>query len=170
MVVMDGLEAFTDGGPESGTLVKPQVMGGRIRHGREPRRKRTDGVAKRNPGFFDRVYALVSLIPYGKVATYGQIARLLGAPRAARTVGWAMHGNPHGERVPCHRVIQRSGTCSPYFCVGDPDAQRRLLEREGVEFLLNGRVNLDVHQWRPGGGVEGESRRRKTQPSRRAGG
>jgi len=74
--------------------------GGRIRHGREPRRKRTDGVAKRNPGFFDRVYALVSLIPYGKVATYGQIARLLGVPRAARTVGWAMHGNPTGSECP----------------------------------------------------------------------
>jgi len=95
------------------------------------------------------VYALVSRIPYGKVATYGQIARMLGAPRAARIVGWAMHDNPHGSRVPCHRVIQQGGTCSPNFQIGDPGAQRRLLEEEGVQFLLGGRVDLEAHQWRP---------------------
>jgi len=106
------------------------------------------------------VYALVSRIPYGKVATYGQIARMLGAPRAARIVGWAMHDNPHGSRVPCHRVIQQGGTCSPNFQIGDPGAQRRLLEREGVQFLLEGRVDLEAHQWHPQLDPRGARRKR----------
>jgi methylated-DNA-protein-cysteine methyltransferase related protein len=113
------------------------------------RRKSSDDAAGRGQRFFERVYVLVSRIPYGKVATYGQIARMLGAPRAARIVGWAMHDNPHGSRVPCHRVIQQGGTCSPNFHIGDPEAQRRLLEEEGVQFLLGGRVDLEAHQWRP---------------------
>ena len=107
-------------------------------------------------GFFTRVYALVARIPRGRVATYGQIAKLLGAPRSARIVGWAMHGSPEGARIPCHRVIQQGGTCSPNFRVGDPGAQRRLLEAEGVRFLLDGRVDLEAHLWRP------EPRQRRT--------
>jgi len=99
--------------------------------------------------FFARVYALVARIPRGQVATYGQIAGVLGAPRSARIVGWAMHGSPEGNRIPCHRVIQQGGTCSPNFRVGDPGAQRRLLEAEGVRFLLDGRVDLEAHQWNP---------------------
>ena len=115
--------------------------------GRRTRNGSTTG--RRQDSFFALVYTLVRQIPLGKVATYGQIAQLLGAPRAARIVGWAMHGNPYGSRVPCHRVIQQGGTCSPNFRIGDPDAQRRLLEREGVRFTLSGRVNLEAHLWRP---------------------
>ena len=100
-------------------------------------------------GFFDGVYALVARIPRSRVATYGQIARMLGAPRSARIVGWAMHGNPHGSRVPCHRVVQRGGSLSPNYCIGDRGRQRRLLEREGVQFLLDGRVDMAAHEWRP---------------------
>lgn len=110
-----------------------------------------DRTARKRPsGFFESVYALVRRIPRGKVATYGQIARLLGAPNSARIVGWAMHGNPHGSRVPCHRIVQRQGSLSPNYCIHDPGRQRRQLEREGVQFLLNGRVDLGTHQWRPG--------------------
>jgi methylated-DNA-protein-cysteine methyltransferase-like protein len=88
-------------------------------------------------------------IPRGKVATYGQIAELLGAPRAARIVGWAMYGNPHGRRVPCHRVVQQGGSLSPNYCIGDPGRQRRLLTREGVSFCLDGRIEMARHQWVP---------------------
>jgi len=103
----------------------------------------------RRAGFFDGVYALVKRIPRGKVATYGQIARLLGAPRSARVVGWAMHGNPHGAGVPWHRVVQRGGGLSPTVSPSDPGCQRRLLEREGVIFRLDGRIDMDRHRWNP---------------------
>ena len=115
-------------------------------------------------GFFARVYALVARIPRGRVATYGQIAKLLGAPRSARIVGWAMHGSPEGARIPCHRVIQQGGTCSPNFRAGYPGAQRRLLEAEGVRFLLDGRVDLEAHLWRPGPDVMRSRRRRAALP------
>ena len=111
-----------------------------------PRRTRPPGSSG---DFFDRVHALVRRIPRGKVATYGQIAELLGAPRAARVVGWAMHGNPHGRRVPCHRVVQQGGSLSPNYCIGDPGRQRRLLTREGVSFCLDGRIEMARHQWVP---------------------
>jgi len=100
-------------------------------------------------GFFDAVYALVRRIPRGKVATYGQIARLLGAPRSARVVGWAMHGTPPGARVPWQRVVQKGGGLSPTVCPADPGRQRRLLEREGVIFLLDGHIDMERHQWKP---------------------
>jgi methylated-DNA-protein-cysteine methyltransferase related protein len=106
----------------------------------------------RRAGFFDSVYAMVRRIPRGKVATYGQIARLVGAPRSARVVGWAMHGNPHGARVPWQRVVQRGGSLSETVCPADPDRQRRLLAREGVTFLLDGRIDMAVHQWAPDSG------------------
>jgi methylated-DNA-protein-cysteine methyltransferase-like protein len=83
------------------------------------------------------------------VVTYGQVARLLGAPRSARLVGWAMHGNPHGSRVPCHRVVQQGGSLSPNYCLEDPGRQRRLLAREGVRFRLDGRVDMAACQWWP---------------------
>lgn len=112
-----------------------------------PEAERT--ATRQRRGFFESVYALVKRIPRGQVATYGQIARLLGAPQSARVVGWAMHGNPYGSRVPCHRVVQRNGSLSPNYCIGDPGRQRRLLKREGVQFFLDGRVEMGAHQWRP---------------------
>jgi methylated-DNA-protein-cysteine methyltransferase-like protein len=97
--------------------------------------------------FFDQVYRVVQCIPPGKVATYGQIARMLGQPRAARTVGWALRGLPEGHDVPWQRVINARGTVS--FVAGSPgaDIQRALLEAEGVVFDEQGRVDLDVYGW-----------------------
>ncbi len=138
-------------------------MRARTRTGDGPPRTATRRGRPGQDGFFARVYALVAQIPRGRVATYGQIARLLGASRSARIVGWAMHDSPEGARIPCHRVIQQGGTCSPNFRVGDPGAQRRLLEAEGVRLLLDGRVDLEAHQWNPG--EEGVARGRKDPPS-----
>lgn len=99
--------------------------------------------------FFGRVYMLVRRIPPGQRATYGQIARLLRSPRSARIVGWAMHSMPKGSGVPWHRVVQQGGSLSPAVSPAAPSRQRRLLEREGVTFRLDGRIDMARHQWSP---------------------
>ena len=97
--------------------------------------------------FFGRVYALLKQVPYGKVVTYGQIAMMLGAPRMARQVGYALHVNPELGVIPCHRVVNRFGGLSPAFAFGGDNQQRILLEGEGVTFLEDGRVDMKKHMW-----------------------
>ena len=80
--------------------------------------------------FFENVYQVVKKIPYGKVASYGQIARMLGNPRASRQVGWALHVNPDPENIPCYRVVDRFGRVSKAFAFGGENRQRQLLEQE----------------------------------------
>jgi methylated-DNA-protein-cysteine methyltransferase-like protein len=96
---------------------------------------------------FDQVYRVGRLIPPGKVATYGQIARLLGNPRAARTVGWALHSIPEDSDVPWQRVINAQGTISLDARGHGGAIQRALLEAEGVAFDEQGRVDLQVCGW-----------------------
>lgn len=82
--------------------------------------------------FFAEVYAAVRRIPRGSVATYGQIARLCGRPRASRAVGYALHVNPVPGEIPCHRVVNREGRLAPAFAFGGSSVQRDLLAAEGV--------------------------------------
>jgi methylated-DNA-protein-cysteine methyltransferase-like protein len=96
-------------------------------------------------GFFKDVYAVVSHIPAGKVMTYGQIALVIGRPRAARTVGYAMGAAPFG--LPCHRVVNRLGEMAPGDIFGGAEEQRKRLESEGVTFLPSGRIDLKKHLW-----------------------
>ena len=100
-------------------------------------------------GFFEKVWAFVARIPEGKVVTYGQIAAYLGNPRAARTVGWAMHSTPENHDLPWYRVINSRGRTSRGGGEHSPDLQRMLLQNEGVEFDLRGYTNLDRYQWIP---------------------
>jgi methylated-DNA-protein-cysteine methyltransferase-like protein len=96
--------------------------------------------------FFELVYRLVSCIPPGRVTSYGQIARLLDHPHAARTVGWALGGVREGSDVPWHRVINAAGRIS----IPDPQGaakQRCLLEAEGVVFDPDGYIDLDRFGW-----------------------
>jgi methylated-DNA-protein-cysteine methyltransferase-like protein len=96
--------------------------------------------------FFEQVYAVVGCIPPGRVATYGQIARLLGQPHAARTVGWAMRGAPEDRDIPWHRVVNAAGRIS----LPSPDGiaeQRRLLLSEGVVFGRDERIDLTRFGW-----------------------
>jgi methylated-DNA-protein-cysteine methyltransferase-like protein len=97
--------------------------------------------------FFERVYHVVRMIPAGRVATYGQVARLLGAPRAARTVGWALRAVPAGSGVPWHRVVNARGTISLGRRSGGAEIQRALLEEEGVVFDEGGRIDLGSFGW-----------------------
>ena len=98
-------------------------------------------------GFFERVYRVVEAIPPGKVSTYGQVALLAGRPRAARTVGWALHQNPRPGIIPCHRVVFRDGSLASSFAFGGEGVQRELLQAEGVSFLPDGRADLTVCRW-----------------------
>ena len=98
--------------------------------------------------FFERTYELVRQIPEGRVASYGQIARMLGEPRKARFVGFAMHGSPGmAGGVPCHRVVFKDGRMAPGYAFGGPDVQRVMLEAEGVGFLPDGRADMDLYSW-----------------------
>lgn len=88
------------------------------------------------------VYALIPQIPSGKVATYGQLALMIGAPQLPRMVGRAMGYAPH--HLPCHRVVGSNGRLVQGWI-----GQRDLLAAEGVTFTPGGAVRLRVHQWRP---------------------
>ena len=101
------------------------------------------------PGFHVRVYARVVEIPFGRVATYGDIATLLGSPNVARHVGWALAALGHRENeVPWHRVINAQGRISFKGQVERADLQRVLLEAEGVVFDRRDRVDLKQFRWR----------------------
>jgi methylated-DNA-protein-cysteine methyltransferase related protein len=94
-----------------------------------------------------RIHKAVSCIPRGRVATYGQIARLAGLSGQARLVGYAMHALPAGSRVPWQRVINARGEIS--LPGSSAVRQRELLEREGVRFDAKGRIDLDRFLWQP---------------------
>ena len=92
--------------------------------------------------FSDSVYELTSLIPKGKVTTYGALAKALGSPRAARATGNALGANPHPVVVPCHRVVRSDGTLGGYSGRGGSRTKERLLKEEGI-VVVDGRVDLD---------------------------
>lgn len=98
-------------------------------------------------GRYPRIYAVVQRIPFGRVATYGQVAALAGFPGQARQVGYALHSLPAGSEVPWHRVINARGEVSLRSEAGWEHYQRHLLEEEGVVFNDSGRVDLDCYRW-----------------------
>jgi methylated-DNA-protein-cysteine methyltransferase-like protein len=97
-----------------------------------------------------KIYAVVRRIPRGRVATYGQIAKLAGLPGHARQVGYALAAlDAEHDDVPWHRVINAEGSVSLRGTPGWDDVQRQLLKREGVQFDAAGRTSLARFQWRP---------------------
>jgi methylated-DNA-protein-cysteine methyltransferase related protein len=105
--------------------------------------------AAKTPRFHRLVYQLVRRVPRGKVVTYGQVAAILGQPRAARAVGQALRmlPRPLAEVVPWQRVINASGRISFRGDVMRPELQRDRLEREGIEFSRGGSINLRRFLW-----------------------
>src|SRR5687768_6571321 len=95
-----------------------------------------------------RIHAVIRRIPRGRVATYGQVARIAGLPGQARLVGYALHALPASTRVPWQRVVNAKGALSTP--PGHDIVQRQLLEREGVRFDARGRIDLATYQWRRG--------------------
>jgi O-6-methylguanine DNA methyltransferase len=90
--------------------------------------------------FAQKVWAAASRIPRGKVATYKDVARAIGKPRAYRAVGSALNKNPHAPKVPCHRVVASGGRLGGY--AGGLSKKTKLLAKEGVK-VLRGKVDLE---------------------------
>lgn len=99
----------------------------------------------KNSTFRQKVYALARRIPLGKVATYGQIAKLAGSPGASRAVGMCMKENPDTKVVPCHRVVASNGKLTGYSMGGVTVKKEKLL-KEGVRFIGD-RVDLAFSEW-----------------------
>jgi len=99
------------------------------------------------PGINQRIWQVIHAIPPGRVCTYGEVARLAGLARAARRVGAALKGLPKDTTIPWHRVINAQGRISLPPGSASYAAQRERLESEGVEFRLNGSVELKRFAW-----------------------
>jgi len=105
---------------------------------------------KNNIGFFDKVYAVVRQIPFGKVTSYGAIAKFLGSAQSSRMVGWAMN-NSHTqeEYVPAHRVVNRNGLLTGKHHFGNTNTMKQLLENEGIKVENDKIIHFEKHFWDP---------------------
>ena len=95
---------------------------------------------------YEKIYLVVRQIPYGKVASYGQVAVLAGNKRWSRVVGYALHANPDEKGIPCYRVVTKDGYPSKAFAFGGENKQIELLMSEGIEFL-DGHVDMRKYCW-----------------------
>lgn len=104
----------------------------------------------KNDGFFQQVYDVVKLIPFGRVTSYGAIAKYLGTGKSARVVGWAMN-NSHtsGDFIPAHRVVNRNGLLTGKHHFSTPGLMQQLLENEGITVKENGVQNFTNLFWDP---------------------
>lgn len=106
-------------------------------------------MAQQQDNFFEKVYDVVRLVPYGRVTSYGAIAKYLGAARSARMVGWAMNAAHGLEDVPAHRVVNRVGLLTGKHHFEGTNLMQQLLESEGVKIKDFKVVNFDALLWDP---------------------
>ena len=99
-------------------------------------------------GFFDKVYEVAKKIPFGRVTSYGAIAKYLGAGKSARIFGYAMNVS-HGKYVPAHRVVNRKGLLTGKHHFEGTNLMQQLLESEGIVVIENQIQNLDSVYWDP---------------------
>lgn len=99
--------------------------------------------------FFEKVYVVARQIPYGRVTSYGAIAKYLGAARSARMVGWAMNASHTMDDVPAHRVVNRKGMLTGKFHFDGTNLMQQLLENEGVKVVDNQIVDFENCFWDP---------------------
>ena len=98
--------------------------------------------------FYDKVYEIAKLIPYGRVTSYGAIAKYLGAARSSRMVGYAMNGS-HGKDVPAHRVVNKKGLLTGKHHFDGTNLMQQLLENEGIAIIDYQIQEFDTHFWDP---------------------
>jgi methylated-DNA-protein-cysteine methyltransferase-like protein len=106
-------------------------------------------MTKPNDNFFERVYTIARQIPYGKVTSYGAIAKALGTARSARMVGWAMNAAHNLEDVPAHRVVNRKGLLTGKHHFDGTNLMQQLLESEGIVVENNQIMDFEKHFWEP---------------------
>lgn len=106
-------------------------------------------MATDNDNFFQKVYQVVRQVPYGRVTSYGAIAKHLGAARSSRMVGWAMNASHGLDDVPAHRVVNRQGLLTGKHHFQGTNLMQQLLENEGVEIIENKVQNFDMLFWDP---------------------
>lgn len=99
--------------------------------------------------FFQRVYDVVRTIPYGRVTTYGLIAKKLGTASSARTVGWALNACHNDSSIPAHRVVNRNGLLSGKHHFKGFDLMKQLLENEGININDDKVVDFNIKLWNP---------------------
>ena len=100
--------------------------------------------------FSEKVYEIVAQIPYGRVTTYGHIAKEIGAPQSARMVGWAMnHSHSYKKDIPAHRVVNRVGLLTGKAHFATPDLMQKLLEKEGIKIKNNQIQDFENILWSP---------------------
>ncbi len=102
-----------------------------------------------NKNFFQKVYEVAKLIPYGRVTSYGAIAKYLGAARSARMVGWAMNGAHNMPEIPAHRVVNKIGLLTGKHHFGGTNLMQQLLESEGIDVVDNQIIDFEGHFWDP---------------------
>ena len=103
----------------------------------------------KNDNFFEKVYEVARNIPYGRVTTYGAIAKYLGAARSARMVGWAMNASHYDDSVPAHRVVNRMGLLTGKHHFDGTNLMQQLLENEGIIIKDSKITNFDSVFWEP---------------------
>jgi methylated-DNA-protein-cysteine methyltransferase-like protein len=103
----------------------------------------------KSDNFFERVYEVARRIPYGKVTSYGAIAKVLGSARSARMVGWAMNAAHNLEDVPAHRVVNRKGLLTGKHHFDGTNLMQQLLESEGIVVVDNQIMDLESVFWEP---------------------
>ena len=104
---------------------------------------------KSNDNFFDKVYEVAKQIPYGRVTSYGAIAKYLGAARSARMVGWAMNASHNKDEIPAHRVVNRIGLLTGKLHFDGTNLMQQLLESEGIIVIENQIQNFNKVFWDP---------------------
>jgi len=103
----------------------------------------------KNLNFFERVYIVAKKIPYGRVTSYGAIAKYLGSARSARMVGWAMNASHGQEDIPAHRVVNRKGLLTGKTHFEGTSLMQQLLENEGIEVKNNQIIEFESLFWNP---------------------
>ncbi len=102
-----------------------------------------------NENFFEKVYQIARLIPFGRVTSYGAIAKYLGAARSARMVGWAMNQSHNMPDIPAHRVVNKAGLLTGKHHFDGTNLMQQLLESEGITVVDNQIQKLENHFWDP---------------------